>query len=144
MGTKLKKLLALNLDERTWIRHLPNSLSELVRVVGLETTLKIAVRYGGTQMYVPSLNALEAEDVSDGLIGLIGIDATERLIHHFGFELAGCGVAVPSCVHGRVWRRLRWLSLMNDGLPEREAGQLIGISRSTLYAWKKLYMEPAR
>ncbi len=142
MAITINDLLKLNLDERTWMRNLPHSLAEMMRVIGLEKTLKIALHYGGGSLFVPGLPWLERGNTSP-LIELVGVDAVYKLNHYLCLDGTGSNFLIPACLHGRTWRRLRFLSLIGDGLPEREAAQLLGISRSTLYHWKKTYGEAA-
>lgn len=143
MGTNIDELLALGLSERTWIRNLPASLADLVRLIGVEPTLRLALRFGGAQVHIPKspyrFNQQTGSRTPATLVALIGEQATMKLCAEF----PRISLQLPSCLHGRLLRRLRWLSFMENGMTEREAAQAIGISRSTHYEWKRLYLEPA-
>lgn len=139
MGTNIEELLAFGLDERTWIRNLPHSLADLVRLIGLEPTLRLALHYGGGTAVIPKGSSLASGRPLEGVLSIVGEDAAAILCERFG----PMNMLIPACLHGRLTRRLRWLSLIKNGLSEREAAQRIGISRTTHYEWKRLYLEPA-
>lgn len=140
MGMNIQELLALDFSEHTWIRILPHSLASLVRLIEVEPTLRLALEYGGTTVYVPKSPWTDKSGTPSGLIDIVGEAAAVKLCKEFGPS----NMPVPSFLHARFLRRVRWLALMDGGATEREATQSAGISKTTHYAWKQLYLEPAK
>lgn len=59
-------------------------LEACLRVCGPTLTLKITAHYGGGELYIPAYPSAK-----NGLVKLIGLDATERLVKHFGVGKVG-------------------------------------------------------
>lgn len=88
------------------LEHLPERARAIAELIGLPATLKLVERYGGVRIYVP-----QTMPPSHALVGLLGVDAAERLSRAFGgdehFDVPRCTLAA---------RRARDATLVADFL----------------------------
>lgn len=70
---------------------LPESLAEVVDVIGLEQALRLVDAFGGVRVYVPE--RMTPEHI---LVRVIGHNSAWQLASHFGGEQ----LSVPRCVSG--------------------------------------------
>ncbi|MBF0402285.1 MAG: helix-turn-helix domain-containing protein [Magnetococcales bacterium] len=60
---------------------LPDSLLEIVEILGLGSTLQLVKSHGGTRLFIP-----KQAKVQHHLADLLGIEQARRLSNHFGGE----------------------------------------------------------
>ena len=85
------------------LEYLPQSVRELARVCGLDAALAIVERRGGIRLCVPVAASQE-----HWLARLIGYDALERLVRHYGGE----EIDIPRC--HRAARYIREQQILRD------------------------------
>ena len=146
MRITIEELLALNLSERAWIRNLPPLLAEMARAIGVEATLRVALHYGGTNMYLPGWASDRTECDVDapkawGVTKVIGEEAAIKLADAFsaGFTRT---IQVPNSLHGNVYRRLIAVAMFEKGATVRDVCQSVGVSRSRASDWKRDFVDP--
>ena len=68
-------------DLRIAESNLPESLREIMEIIGQPGTMKLVEQYGGTRIFIPSRVRAQHK-----LANLLGLEQARRLCHHFGGE----------------------------------------------------------
>jgi len=106
---------------------LPESLRELVDLIGLPAALKLVERWGGiTAVYVP-------RDMTPGhhLARVLGYPAALKLARMYG---GGCLRNIPRCVGAlRAVRDRQVLRLRADGLSPRDIAPQVGLTERRVW-----------
>lgn len=109
---------------------LPESLRELVDLIGLPAALKLVERWGGiTAVYVP-------KDMAPGheLARVLGMEAARKLSEVYGGD---CLRNIPRCVGGlRAVRDRQVVRLRSEGLAPRDIAPLVGLTER--WVWEIL------
>ena len=71
--------------------QLPESLTEVVEVIGLASTIELIKSYGGTRVFIPKNMKTQHK-----LANLLGLEQARRLSHYFGGESLSIARAASS------------------------------------------------
>lgn len=103
---------------------------DLAGVIGFTATLRLAVWYGGTNLYV---SAEPTEEMR--VTRLIGMAAAKRLASQWGTET----VAIPTMWAYEEDQRNRLVAqLLNAGTSPREIGRMLGVSERRIQQIRRL------
>ncbi len=80
------------------ITDLPESLRDMVEILGLTTTMHIVKAHGGTRLFVP-----KKANAQHHLANLLGIEQARQLSDHFGGE----SLSIPRMAHALRHQRNR-------------------------------------
>lgn len=98
-----------------------DTLQSIAEIVGDEAALRLAMEYGGLQLYVPL-----RPPVDSPLVKLIGEPAARALAKRWG----GCTVILPL----NAGRRARIIELRKGGRAVHEIASLVGCTERHVYA----------
>ncbi|WP_260466783.1 Mor transcription activator family protein [Pandoraea apista] len=92
--------------------ELPEFVKLLIRVVGMEATIKLIKRLGGTTLLVAKRRSRQGEASYELLAEVIGSEAADRMTAHFGGDL----LYIPNCANAIRLLRDRSIRADFDGL----------------------------
>ncbi len=130
MKTKPDDIFSLGLSDATLIRHLPQLLADIARLVGVEAAVKIGCQWGGGELYLP---VTLTED--KGVVEVIGLEAATKLATHYG-QSWGVKLQIPSTM-GRFHRRMTAIKLLKSGCSLREVALTVGMGRSSVQVLRR-------
>lgn len=111
------------------VDDLPESLRDVVELIGLSATLKLVERFGGLiKLYVPREIELEHP-----IAQAIGITAARKLASRYG---ADCLTSIPLCAEGL--RRLRDAELVRRAERETPAALALLYGITERHVWRIL------
>lgn len=118
-------------------RRLSGFLFDINALVGLETTRKIALRYGGTFLYVPAKYRSDWD-----LVGLVGEEAARKLWDHLFADFARSKVEIAFGPFGARYKvQLRAMELFAEGYSAGLVSAETGLARSTVQELRRLYRQ---
>lgn len=122
---------------------LPEILSAIAEVAGLDAALQIAEEHGGTRMSFPAF----LPDGDHWLINCVGREAAEKICKHFrqgtgGDGFAGAYVLIPRGPTGAIaGARRRMAKVLREGGSASDAARAAGMTERTAYRTKKRIRE---
>lgn len=110
------------------IEQLHGLAAEIASVIGEDETLALLTSRGGTEINIP------AEPSGSALEALVGLDAAEALVDHFGVTK----ITLP-CGHlrGQRGRRARGVRLLLAGRSTREVALACDVHDRTVDGWRQ-------
>ncbi|MEM7399292.1 MAG: Mor transcription activator family protein [Pseudomonadota bacterium] len=110
------------------VELLPNSLQEMINVIGLPNTWKIVEKFGGVRLWVPGKFT-----PSNSLSPVIGHDAARALIERFHNE----ELSVPRCVEAiRAVRDAAICEAMANGETAASQARHYGLTERAIFKIK--------
>lgn len=110
---------------------LPESVTEIVRVIGLAATLKLIERYGGTRLYFPHPEAIDDEHPLAQAIGLAAARAVAKLYSTLREEIPRAADAVRRARNRLIRREAENMSepklALKHALTERQIRNIINL-----------------
>lgn len=123
-------ILSLGFSEQELRRHFSPSMSAIADSVGMDATIALILNFGGSLTYIPAKMM-----PSNKLATSLGLRAAERLSEDFG----GTSLPIPNSLKGGLLRKALAVKLMREGRSITQIAQAVGICRTTVCEWKKLY-----
>lgn len=123
-------ILSLGFSEQELRRHFSPSISAIADSIGVEVTITLVLQFGGSLTYIPARIT-----PSHKLAKSLGLRAAERLSEDFG----GTSIPIPNSLKGGLLRKALAVKLMREGRSITQIAQAVGICRTTVCEWKKLY-----
>lgn len=80
MVTAYKRLLRYFTADEI-IKMMPKSMDHIIQIIGIESAIELMGRFGGTQLYIPSLTNISLEQP---IVTTIGLGASKVFYQHFG------------------------------------------------------------
>lgn len=108
--------------------ELPQSLLELIDIIGYEATAKLASTRGGYEIEIPkniTENCLLAQ--------IIGVDAAKKMLEYYSH---GSLFVAQGCFRGERGRKTLGLYLLEQGYSAAEVARKTDVSIRTVYGWK--------
>lgn len=108
------------------VSQLPAVLAELIEVVGADAAWALIRARGGTTVYLPSKVAGD-----HWLVQAVGMDAAEKICHHFSAGKSGMHVPLPTA--GLRSPRATLVRALEAGASAAEAALAAGMTERSAY-----------
>lgn len=116
---------------------LPSPLDALAELIGLEPTLLLADKVGGTRVFFPA-----RVDGSHWLAEMVGLEFANLICDHFRTLSAegrerGAEIILPRGPTGLLKQaKARFYQAREEGKSVRKAGRLVGVVDRTAFRWE--------
>lgn len=106
-------------------QHLPDSLADVVEIIGIEATLSLVEKLGGTRVYIP-----DGMSPSHHLVRLVGHKAAYALAN----AMPGETVDLPRCVNAVRAARDAQIRAERDSSTVRNLALKYGLTERQIYS----------